>query len=48
MVNANSKLTFGFSHFSFKTKTEGPRNEYKCFAQNAETETEVAKFPFLS
>ena len=48
MVNANGKLISGFSHFSSRTKTKGPRHDYMSFEKNAETERELTKLQFLS
>ena len=45
MVNANGKLTSGFSHSSSRT---APQRVQRFFKKNAETEREVTKLQFLS
>ena len=49
MVKRKRQINIWVLSFFFQDKnTEGLRNEYKSFAQNAETEREVTKLQSLS
>ena len=48
MVKRKRQINIWVLIFLPRQNTEGPRNEYKSFAQNVETEKEVTKLQFLS
>ena len=48
MVKRKRQINIWVLIFLQGQNTDGPRNEYKSFAQNVETEKEVTKLQFLS